>query len=1084
MRETNGEVEGGDIRLAALRSYDILDTSTEQGFDDLAALAKQICATPVALVTLLDRDRQWFKAHVGTEISETPIGSAICRHAIGHEGVLVIPDLAADPRTAANPLVTEPPHVRFYAGAPLTTPTGIMLGTLCVLDVVPRPEGLSPEQLVTLEALARQVMGQLELRRALSERDAAIRSHEAGNAVALAEAARLEAMIATQQAVAVAEADLRVVFQAIVEGALRVVDAADGAVIELRDGNELVYDTVSGTSTPHRGIRLGMEQTLSGKAVLTERPLYCADTRADDEMDHAQARELGIRSMIVVPVTRRGEPIGALKVQSSRADAFSPRDVVMTQMLAGLVASAFGDVAEVRSQRALREADRRYRQTFESVTEFAIVVTDREGAVTEWNTGAERIFGWTADEMRGSDASRFFTPEDQAGGRARFEMEESLRNGQARDERWHLKKDGSRFYASGNMMPLVGDAGEHLGFIKVVRDRTEQHEAGKALEDSRHELAASEAKWRGLFESLEEGFILGRVLRDEHGRVVDWMYEEVNRAWGELVGIPSQEAAGRTIRQLFPGIEDAWVDEFADVVETGEAIHFTRQVGAIDRWYDGICQPIGDDRFTVIFLEVTQRVKAEETLRATEERYRLASRATNDAIWDWDLIANHVRWNEALETAYGHAPEAVEPTGEWWIGCIHPDDRARINASIHAVIDEGGTAWADEYRFVRVDGTYADVYDRGHVIRDAHGRPLRMIGAMLDLTRVQKAEAELRESQRELLVERGLLQAVIQQAPLGISIAWADGHGEINARLEQMLGHGAGTSGDARYASFHALHEDGRPYTPEEYPTIRALRGGETLINEPMRYRNPRSGEVRRLELSSTPVRDEAGRILAAVTIVIDVEDRLRAEEYQGVLNREISHRLKNSLALVSAIVTQTLRTAPDLLTARRVLTERILTLSNAHDILMAGQGDVASVGEVVRSATRIHDAGGRIEIAGPEVTIGPRASLTLSLICHELSTNALKYGSLSVPEGRVVISWSLESGGSDGVILVFEWQEEDGPLIEPPQRRSFGTRLIEMGLSGTSGGESELLYHPAGVRCRIVAPLKDLQEGQLPSSI
>ncbi|GGE12441.1 hypothetical protein GCM10011390_34490 [Aureimonas endophytica] len=1205
MRETDDVVRDRD-RFATLDSYRILDTPPERGFDDIVALATQICATPVALVSLVGRDRQWFKARIGFEPCETDLERSVCRHALGGTELLEIGDLTLDPRTRDNPLVTGAPHLRFYAGAPLVTRDGQVIGTLCVIDHVARPEGLSPAQRSGLKALAGQVMAQLDLRRALGERDEFMERREAEQRVALAEAARLEAMIATQQAVAVAEADLGIVFQAIADGALRVVDSADGAVIELRRGEELVYESVAGSLTPHKGLRLPMATTLSGRAVREERPLLCSDTFADPVLDQRLVRSLGIRSMITVPVTRRGEPIGVLKVQSRRPDAFSPRDVVMTQMLAGLVASAFGDVAEVRSRQALRDADRRYRQTFESITEFAVVVTDRTGIVTEWNTGAELTFGWTREEMRGQHVSRFFTPEDNAQDRPAVEMAEALSEGQAVDERWHLRSDGARFYSSGSMMPLRGESGEHLGFIKIVRDRTEQHEAGKALEASRGDLAASETKWRGLFEQLEEGFILGRVLRGEGGRIVDWVYEEVNRAWGELVGIAPERALGRTIRELIPGIEDAWVNEFADVVDTGQPIRFTRQVGTFDRWYDGVAQPLGDDRFTVLFLEVTDRVRAEEefrrareqlqlaveaanigifdfdpvegrlgwdartraffgvpsdrpvdyvtfldglhpddrartdevvrasldpagsgrydvvfrtigladgverwiaakgqaffagdravrfvgtvrditeerraeeALRATEERYRLAARATNDAIWDWDLVADHVRWNEALQAAYGHPLASVEPTGEWWIAQIHPDDRARIDASIHALIEGSGTEWADEYRFARADGSYADVFDRGHVIRDEEGRPLRMIGAMLDLTRVQQAEAELRESQRQLVLERGLLAAVVEQAPLGIAIGHADGRGQINRRLEEMLGHPAGPEGDQRYAAYSAVHADGSPYRQEDYPTLRALRRGETLIDEPMTYRNPATGETRRWEVSATPVRDAQGQIIAAVSVVIDVEDRRRDEEARAILNRELSHRLKNTLAIVSSIATQTLRTAPDLTTARKTLTERIGALSKAHDLLLTGQRDAASIEEIVKATTALLDDGGRVVAGGPDIPLGPKAALTLSLILHELSTNAGKYGALSAPEGRVAIEWSLAPSPTSGSpVLRLEWRESGGPPVVPPARRSFGTRLIEMGLSGAADGRVVLDYAPDGLRCRLEAPLAELQ--------
>jgi PAS domain S-box-containing protein len=137
----------------------------------------------------------------------------------------------------------------------------------------------------------------------------------------------------------------------------------------------------------------------------------------------------------------------------------------------------------------------------------------------------------------------------------------------------------------------------------------------------------------------------------------------------------------------------------------------------------------------------------ERAIGDTEVRYRLAAKATNDAVWDWDLDSDHVLWNDALEQAYGHPLASIECTGDWWLAHIHPDDRGRIDASIHAVLDGGQTAWNDEYRFRRVDGSYAEILDRGHVIRDQHGRAVRMIGAMLDLTRVRAAEAALRQSE-------------------------------------------------------------------------------------------------------------------------------------------------------------------------------------------------------------------------------------------------------------------------------------------------------------------------------------------------
>lgn len=152
-------------RLAALRHYQILDTDPEQAFDDLTHLASFICGTPMSLVSLIDEDRQWFKSKVGIEGEETPRELAFCAHAIMGRDILEVPDATQDARFASNPSVTVENGIRFYAGSPLVNEAGRALGTLCVVDRVPRE--LSEEQREALDALSRQVMAQIELRRNL-----------------------------------------------------------------------------------------------------------------------------------------------------------------------------------------------------------------------------------------------------------------------------------------------------------------------------------------------------------------------------------------------------------------------------------------------------------------------------------------------------------------------------------------------------------------------------------------------------------------------------------------------------------------------------------------------------------------------------------------------------------------------------------------------------------------------------------------------------------------------------------------------------------------------------------------------------
>jgi PAS domain S-box-containing protein len=196
---------------------------------------------------------------------------------------------------------------------------------------------------------------------------------------------------------------------------------------------------------------------------------------------------------------------------------------------------------------------------------------------------------------------------------------------------------------------------------------------------------------------------------------------------------------------------------------------------------------------------------------------------------------------------------------------------------------------------------------------------------------------------------------------------------------------------------------------------------------------------------------------------------QLRAEAEQRLLNHELSHRLKNTLSIVQAIITQTLRRVGDQ-AAVAALTGRIQALGSAHDVLLQQSWSSASIHDVITRVMKLHADDARVVLSGPDVPLGPKAGLSISLLLHELGTNAIKYGALSGDRGYVSISWEIISGlqGDDQIRLT--WAEKNGPVIAPPVREGFGSRLIEMGISGA--GETLRTYEPSGLVATFTAPL------------
>jgi PAS domain S-box-containing protein len=476
--------------------------------------------------------------------------------------------------------------------------------------------------------------------------------------------------------------------------------------------------------------------------------------------------------------------------------------------LRGLARQAVRTLESRHAEQEHRSQQILHQRVLDSVTDSAIIAMDRHGRVTRWNIGAERILGWRENAMRGQSAHVLFTPEDRASGRPEIEMALALKTGRATDERWYLRKTGERFFASSETTPFTDEAGAVLGFLKILRDRSQQR---------------------------------------------------------------ADEAA----------------------------------------------------------------------LHKVQDQLRLAVAATDVGIFDYDLVTDHLGWDARMCALFGLPPDATV-SYETFLAGLHPDDRAWVDAAVKAVLDPRG------------NGTYDIAY--------------RTVG-----------------------LEDGIER-------------WVAAKGQV----------------------FFA-----------------------------------------------------EGRAVRFIGTVHDITARKRAEEHQRLLTAELQHRVKNTLAMVQAIASQTLRGAADLDEAREAFAARLISLGRAHDILTQASWTEAPIADLVAGALMAHrDARGtRIRTGGPNVLLAAKPALSLTLALHELATNAAKYGALSTEGGFIDLRWHVTDADTVPRFCL-TWSEHGGPpILTPPTRRGFGSRLIERSFAAEVRGEVAMTYAPTGLVCRLEAPLAWIQE-------
>jgi len=328
-----------------------------------------------------------------------------------------------------------------------------------------------------------------------------------------------------------------------------------------------------------------------------------------------------------------------------------------------------------------------------------------------------------------------------------------------------------------------------------------------------------------------------------------------------------------------------------------------------------------------------------------------------------------------------------------------------------------------------------------------------------------RSQATLRERERRF---RELLDA------LPAAVYTTDAAGRItyyNEAAADLWGHRPALGSSEWCGSWKLFWPDGTPLAHDECPMAVALRENRAVRGMEAAAERPDGTRVPFIPYP-TPIHDETGKLVGAVNMLVDITDRKRAEEQHNLLVRELHHRVKNTLAMVQAITGSTARATDNIEDFKTALFGRIQSLAKTH-LLLSDEERAVSFAHVLRSELGAFDDGSheRIVLSGPDVPLTSQLAVSLGMAVHELTTNAAKYGALSVYGGKVEVNWSVTIGATRRT-LSFDWVESGGPPVTQPQRQGFGSRLLAYVLPGQIQARSRSDFASNGVRVHCELPL------------
>ena len=750
----------------------------------------------------------------------------------------------------------------------------------------------------------------------------------------------------------------------------------------------------------------------------------------------------------------------------------------------------------VHRQQADNAAEDRSRRIVESAVDYAIIATDLDGTITDWNAGAARLFGWSAGQMLGQPLGAIFAAEDgtaRLGGSATAAL---LMVGDACDH-WHHRADGSKFFASGRLTSLTDSAGTPIGYLKILRDSTSEEEARRELQISQERLQFA----------LDASALVGTWDLDVDSGIV-----HADARFAALYGVETELALkGLPLSAYVAGIHPDDRDRVAAGIgrTIAEGGSFEDEYRTIDgqgelHWVlaRGHC-----------ILDANGRAERfpGAVVETTSERRRTARQAAllklgDDILVGSDPVDSTMRAVRILgETMHlarsGYA--TVDPTetrahiaGEWSRGGVTPLEREYDIAGFgEAMLGElrSGQIVIDDVRESAITrpglAAWEAIGVRSVISMTVveNGRLRAILFLHDDRPRCWKEEdivfvrevlnrawafSQRRRAEQALAHAETRLRLAQEAADLG---TFDYDVATDTLLFDQRSRTAFGITDDAPVTMegtfLQSLHPADRDITLAELRRILS-EAKEGSFDCTFRAIGRDDATMRWIHSRGQTVVDN-GAVVRLVGAVRDISQEHDSQERQKLLARELKHRVKNTLAMVNALANQTLRRAADPQQGLAAFTARLIALSKAHDILTQTTWDSASIGVIVAQSLSGHQPYGdqRIVWDGPDVRLNAKQSLALALALHELATNALKYGAMSNDDGRIDVIWKIVRESQETLLHV-EWRESAGPKVRPPTARGFGSLLIEQALALEFGGSVRLSYEETGLLCHIIAPM------------